>query len=118
MSYLLASQSIRRPNSMTEDNNTQVAQARTLNGTINRDYFGNNKRVWKLEYRNILKADYDIINAIYQSYLSAGSPQTWQITETNYTVSQTTAHVDLLSRGFSVQGSLYLSDFTLILTEA
>jgi hypothetical protein len=118
MSYLLASTSIRSPNTMTEENSTQVTQIRTLSGAINRDYFGSNKRVWKLEYKNLQKADYDTINAIYRSYLATGTPVAWQITETNYAVSATTVHVDFLARGFSARGSGYLSDITLILTEA
>jgi hypothetical protein len=118
MSYLLASTSIRSPNMMTENNGTQMTQIRTLSGAINRDYFGSNKRIWKLEYRNLQKADYDIINAIYQAYLSTGTPVAWQVTETNYTVSATTVHVDFLARAFSAKGSGYLSDITLILTEA
>jgi hypothetical protein len=118
MSYLLAATSIRSPNTMSEDNTTQVTQIRTLSGAINRDYFGSNKRIWKLEYKNLQKADYDTLNTIYQAYLLSGTPVAWQITETNYAVAATTVHVDLLSRDFSAKGSGYLSDITLILTEA
>jgi hypothetical protein len=61
MSYLLSSTTIRSPLSIDESNSTQVAQNRTLAGTVTRDYFGSNKRVWTLEYRNTKKADYDTI---------------------------------------------------------
>lgn len=118
MSYILASTTIRRPNGMTEDNSTQVTENRTLSGAVKRDYFGSNKRRWTLDYKNAAKSDYDTINTIYQSYLSTGNPQTFQITEANYTIGSTNVHVDLLSRGFGTKGSSYLSDFTLILTEA
>jgi hypothetical protein len=118
MSYLLSSTSIRSPLSIDESNSTQVAQNRTLAGTVTRDYFGSNKRVWTLEYRNTKKADYDTINTIYTAYLASGTAVTWSSTETNYTISSTSVHVDLQVRKFSMSGSDYISDFTLILTEA
>lgn len=118
MAYVLAGVSIRRPVSMEETNSTQVAQNRVLSGAVTRDYFGSNKKIWVLDYENTQKSDYDTINGIYQSYLSTGTTQTWQVTETNYTISSTRVHVDLLQRGFRVSGSDYISDFSLILTEA
>lgn len=118
MSYVLNGTTIRSPNEMQENNSTQVAQQRTLSGAVNRDYFGSNKRIWTLAYRTAKKADYDTINTIYQAYLSTGTAVSWQVTETNYTVSSTTVHVDLVERGFSILGESYLSDFDLILTEA
>ena len=118
MSFILASTTIRRPKSMNVSNDTQSAQNRTLGGSITRDYFGSNKRVWTLEYENTTKTDFDTINTIYLSYLSTGTAQTWSVTETNYTISSTNVHVDLISRNFSVGGEDYISDFTLTLTEA
>lgn len=118
MSFLLDATTIRKPQTMTERNSTQVAQHRTLAGSVTRDYFGSNKRVWVLQYRNTKKADYDTIKTIYQSYLSSGTAQAWQVTETNYTISATTVHIDLVERDFSVGGTDYISDFDLILTEA
>lgn len=117
MAFLLDGTSIRNPYEISESNSTQVAQNRTLSGSITRDYFGSNKRVWILSYRITKKTDYDTINTIYQSYLSTGTAKTWEITETNYTVSQTTVHVDIRQRDFTVRGSDYISDFDLILTE-
>ena len=117
MAYLLSSTEIRKPVSMEESNSTQMAQNRTLDGSITRDYFGSNKKVWRLDYENTKKSDYDVINTIYQAYLSSGTPVTWQVTETNYTLSATNVHVDLERRSFSVGGESYISDFTLILTE-
>ena len=118
MSFLLASTAIRVPLTIEESNSTQVAQQRTLSGRVNRDYFGSNKRVWNLEYKNTNPTAFTVINNIYQTYLSTGTAQTWQVTETNYTVSATTVHIDLQVRQFGVRGSSYISDFTLILTEA
>jgi hypothetical protein len=118
MAYLLAGTSIRSPAQLKETNSTQMAQQRVLSGAISRDYFGSNKRVWVLDYTNTKKADYDTINTIYLSYLSTATAQSWQITETNYAVSATTVHVDLQERGFSAKGTDYISDFSLILTEA
>lgn len=118
MSYILDGVAIKGPHRMEEMNSTQVAQQRTLAGSINRDYFGSNKRVWALDYTNIKKADYDTINTIYQSYLTLGTAKSWSTTETNYTVAATTVHVDLQVRRFSQQGVDYISDFTLTLTEA
>lgn len=118
MSYILDSNTIRRPKTLREENSTQAAQNRTLKGTITRDLFGSNKRIWILSYENITKAEYNLINSIYQSYLSTGNPKSFQVTETNYTISSVNVHVDLLTRQFRVGGTDYISDFTLILTEA
>lgn len=118
MAYILDSTSIRSPHEFTETNSTLVAQQRALSGRVGRDYFGSNKRVWILNYHITKKADYDEIKAIYDSYLSTATGKTWQVTETNYTISATTVHVDLQERGFSIKGNDYLSEFTLILTEA
>lgn len=118
MAYILNGSEIRAPMSFNESNNTQYAQNRTLDGSKNRDYFGSNKKVWTLEYRNVKKSSYDTIKAIYDSYLSTGNTKSWQVTETNYTVASTQVHIDLAERGFNVKGTSYISDFTLILTEA
>lgn len=118
MSYILSGTTIRNPQSLDEENSTQVAQNRTLQGTVTRDLFGSNKRVWTLNYENVKVADYDAIKAIYDSYLSNGTPKTFQVTETNYTVASTNVHVDLKLRAFRVRGVDYISNFTLILTEA
>lgn len=116
--YILSATTIRNPHEITEQSTTQVAQQRTLSGRIGRDYFGSTNRVWNLVYKNVLKADYDTIKTIYDAYLATANAVSWEITETNYTVSSTTVHVDLIERQFRVKGDLYLSDFNLILTEA
>ena len=118
MPYILAGSTIRAPHEISESNSTQVAQNRTLSGSVTRDYFGSNKRVWMLEYRNVQLADYTTLKAIYDSYLANAVAKTWEITETNYTVAQTNVHLDLREREFRVRGQDYLSDYTLILTEA
>lgn len=121
MSWLLSGTSIRKPNSMSEENSTQVAQNRTLGGSINRDYFGSNKNVFTLTYQNVNYSDWLTIRTIYLSYLSLKTAKTWQITDTNYNgaaSSSLNVHVDMLTRDFNVPGSTYLSDFVLILTEA
>lgn len=118
MAYTLNSTDIKRPSSMREDNSSQFAQNRSLDGSITRDYFGSNKREWTLSYQNTTKTDFDTINTIYNSYLSTGNTVTWEITETNYTVSEVNVHVDLVTRDFRVGGSSYITEFNLILTEA
>ena len=118
MSYVLSSTTIKRPTSLDEDNDTQSAQNRALDGSINRDYFGSNKKIWILRYRNTKKSDYDAIKTIYDAYLASGDAVTWEVTETNYTIAETNVHVDLKARSFSVGGEDYISDFDLILTEA
>lgn len=117
MGYVLDGTTLRAPFEMAESNSTQYAQNRTLDGTISRDYFGSNKRVWTLSYRTTKKADYDTIRTIYDSYLANAVAKTFQVTETNYTISSTNVHVDLVERGFSIRGLEYLSDFDLVLTE-
>lgn len=118
MAFVLSGTTIRAPYEVKETNSTQVAQNRTLSGAVSRDYFGSNKRVWELVYKNVKITDYATIKTIYDSYLSTGSTKTWAVTETNYTVASTNVHVDLQERDFNVRGSSYISDFTLILTEA
>lgn len=121
MSFILAGSIVRSPMSFTEDNSTQVAQNRSLGGSIVRDYFGSNKTIGTYEYQNAQPSEFNAINTVYQTYLSTGTTQSWQITEANYNGVFSTAqnvHIDLLHRGFSVRGSSYLSDFTLILTQA
>lgn len=120
MSFLLGGSPIRKPNSMQEDNSTQVAQNRTLGGNINRDYFGSNKRVFTLNYDNVNYSDWLTISNIYQAFLSDKTARSFQITDTNYNGAASSAlncHVDLLTRGFTIPGSTYLSSFVLILTE-
>lgn len=118
MSYLLNGSAIRAPHTFDEENSTMTAQNRVLSGSVTRDLFGSNKKVWTLEYENTKKADFDTINTIYQSYLTTGTAQSWSVTETNYAVAATTVHVDLRQRAFRIRGLDYLSDFTLTLTEA
>lgn len=117
MAYLLDGSTIRRPTSIREENSTQLAQHRTLDGSIKRDYFGDNKREWILEYENTNPTDYATIKTIYDSHLSTGAAKTWEITETNYDVNSTTVHIDLKVRDFQIKGESYISSFTLILTE-
>lgn len=118
MGYTLAGSSIRPPTTFDESNSSQYAQQRTLSGAINRDYIGSNKRVWTLNYSNVQITEFNVIKAIYTAYLATGTAVAWIVDETNYTVSSTTVHVDLVQRQFRIRGSDYLSDFTLTLTEA
>lgn len=119
MAFILAGTTLPKgPYTIQESNSTLVAQQRTLSGAVNRDYFGSNKRIWTLEYKNTSATIYTTIKTIYTNYLTAGTAVSWSSTETNYTISSTSVHVDLQVRNFSVRGSSYISDFTLILTEA
>lgn len=118
MSYVLGGSTIRPPKSMEEANNTQYAQKKTLSGTVGRDYFGSNKRIWVLHFENCTKTDYDTINAVYQTYLTTGVARTFVVTETNYAISSTNVHLDLNKRGFTIPGLDYISTFDVILTEA
>lgn len=118
MSFILDSTTIRRPSSIDEHNSSQSVQHRTLDGSISRDYFGSNKRIWTLTFQNVNATDYGTIRTIYLDYLSSEATKSWEVTETNYTVAETEVHVDLQERGFRVKGTDYLSDFDLILTEA
>ena len=118
MAWILSGTNIKAPQELAETNSTQMAQVRTLSGAIARDYFGSNKRVWEMTYSTVSKANYDVIKAIYDTYLTTGTAVSWSVTETNYAVSSTTVHIDLQERSFSYKGDGYLSDFTLTLTEA
>ena len=118
MAYTLNASEIRAPHEINESNNSQVAVQRTLNGSINRDYFGDNKRFWLLSYRNVTKTDYDTIKAFHTTYLSTGTTVAFASDETNYTIASTQCHIDINERGFTIRGATYISDFDVILTEA
>lgn len=117
MAYLLDGTTIRSPHEIEEVNDKQVAQNRTLDGSINRDFFGSRKRTWRLIYRNTKAADYAAIKTIYDAYQVDATTKTFESTEPNYTISSTLVHIDLLERAFRIRGTDYLSDFDLILTE-
>lgn len=118
MAYTLSGTDLRAPTNFSEQQDSLMAQQRTLDGNKHRDYFGTLKRIWVLNYDNVNATDYATIYTLFQSYISADTPLTWQVTESNYIVSATTVHVDLRERQFNVKGSDYLSSFTLVLTEA
>lgn len=117
MGYFLNGTQIRRPSGIKEANSTQSATNRVLSGNVTKDFFGSNKRIWIFDYQNLNATDYATINAIYQAYLSAGSPVSFSSTETNYPITAN-VHVEFLERDFSIPGSSYISNNTLTLTEA
>lgn len=116
--YTLNGTQIKAPKLMQENNNTQYAANRTLSGNNTRDYFGSNKRVWTLQFSNLTATDYATINTLYQTYLANESPMAFVVSEGNYVVTSTNVHIDFPDRTFSIGGTTYLSDCTLILTEA
>lgn len=118
MAYLLDSTTIRNPINIQEQTVDQYAEQKALSGSVNRDYFGSTKRIWIFDYANTKPVDYTTIKTIVDSYKSTGATKTFESTETNYTVSSTLVHLDVVKRQFSVRGTTYISDFTLIMTEA
>ncbi len=118
MSYLLDSTAIRNPRNIEESTIDQYAQQKTLSGAIRRDYFGATKRIWAYDFTNTKPADYAVIKAIVDSYKSTGSTKTFEVTEANYIIAETLVHLDLVRRTFTIGGDSYISDFSLILTEA
>jgi len=118
MPYYIDDQLIRSPSNLSEDNNIQYAQNRTLDGTVTRDYFGDIKRVWTLNFETVNKDDYFTIRAIYNDYLTNQNAIHFEITEDNYTILQTSVFMDIPTRSFGIKGTDYLSDFTVTLTEA
>ncbi len=117
MSYTLGGVAIKAPQTMTENNNTQIAQVRTIAGSVRRDLFGANKRVWVMNYSNMTQADYALLNTQYQLYLANGSTQAFVVTEANYSITAN-VHIDLPTRAFNTQGTDYISDFAMTLVEA
>lgn len=118
MAYLLDSTTIRRPMNVEETTVDQFAQQKTLSGAVARDYFGDTKRIWALDYANTQDGEYQTIKTIVDAYKSTNTTKSFEITETNYTIASTLCHLDLTRRRFSVGGTDYISDFTLIITEA
>ena len=115
--YTLNAATIRRPNEMNEERVDQCAEHRMLDNSVTRDYMGDHKRIWKLNYKDVPVSDFNTINIEYTSYIANGTPVTFACTDTNYSVSGS-VHVSLEERGFSVKGESYLCSFDLILTEA
>lgn len=118
MSYLLDGAAIRAPHNIEELTDDIFVQHTTLDNTRSRDYMGTTKRRWALDYINTKPSDYDTIKTIWDSYKANAQAKTFQSTETNYTIASTNVHIDLTQRTFSVGGDTYISDFTLVLTEA
>lgn len=117
IAYILNGITIPMPHHISEENGTQYVQHRVIEGDINRDFFGNNKRVWTLQYRNSKKTNYDVIKSIYDHYLTSGQFATWEIQGDNYSVSETNVHIELPERHFSTAGRSYISDYELTLLE-
>lgn len=117
ITFILGGNSIRRPHEMEDSHSTQYAENRVLDGDINRDFFGDDKRVWQLVYRNATPDEYQQIKAAYANYLATNDPATWEVTGVYYTVDETLVHIDLIDRGFTASGTHYLSNFMLVLTE-
>lgn len=116
--FILDGTQLKRPTKLSESDTDQYAQVRTLANTIGRDYFGAlGKRVWTLDYVTTTPSDYAVAKAIRDSFRSTATPKTWQVTEANYTVASVLVLIDLVQRKFSVGGTTYLSDYSLILTE-
>lgn len=118
MAYLLDGTTIRNPLNIEETTVDMYAQQKTLSGAVGRDYFGSTKRVWMLDFINTKPADYTTIKTIVDAYKSTVTTKTFQSTEANYLIASTACHLDLTKRRFSASGTTYISDFTLILTEA
>lgn len=121
MAFILAGTTIRRPISIDEKKLERFNQVQTLDGKIHRDYYNSlvgTKRVWTLTYENASATEYNDINTIYNTYKTTDTVQTWEVTDTNYTVASTNVHIDLVDRSFSTPGSDFISSFQLILTEA
>lgn len=118
MAYLLDSTTIRNPMNIEELTNDLFAQHITLNNAVGRDYFGDTKRVWALDYINTQPSEYNTIKTISDAYKSSVSTKSFQSTEANYLIAETFVHIDLVRRKFTVGGTDYISDFTLILTES
>lgn len=114
--YILGGTNIKRPTDIVESNSTIYVQQRTLDGQFNRDFFGDNKRVWVLSYDYLTKDDYDTIKAIHTTHLSTSSGVSFSINDTNYTVSATVL-VDINEREFVMRGESYITSIDLILTE-
>lgn len=117
MSYLLDATTIRRPMNIEELTVDQYAQQKALSGAVGRDYFGSTKRIWALDYVNTQPIEYQTIKTIVDDYKSTGTAKNFESTESNYLIASTDCHLDLTKRNFSVGGTDYISDFTLIITE-
>lgn len=118
MAFLLDGTTIRNPINLEEQTVDQYAEQRVLTNGVGRDYFGTTKRIWILDFSNTKPVDYTTIKTIVDAYKTTVTTKTFQSTETNYTIASTRCHLDLIRRKFSVGGTTYLSDFSLVLTEA
>jgi hypothetical protein len=121
MAYVLGGVEIRNPMGVSEKKIERFSQVQTLDGRIHRDYYNSlvgTKHIWTLEYENATAAEYSAIKTIYDTYKNTDTVQTWEVTESNFTVAETNVHIDLIERKFSTPGTDYLASFQLILTES
>ena len=95
----------------------QYSEIQALTGTVSRDYFGNEKKVYILEYKDCSAEDYTTIETQYNAYLTSNSVVAFVCTDTNNTISAD-VHVDLKPQKYRQGGESYPSDFELILKEA
>lgn len=95
---------------------SQFAENKTLDGSVNRDYFGDDKNVWELHYDLINNDDYSTILSIYDDYINVGT-RYFETTGEAITIG-TLVHVQVNQRSFNVGGSQYLAGFVLTLIEA
>lgn len=115
MSYLLGGTEIRRPTSMSVSRSSQYAQHRTLDGSISRDHFGDDKLIFELEYENIKPSEYTTLLTVYDDYVTNGLRFFDTTGET--VVYGTLVHVEIIPREFNIRGTSYISSTTLVLTE-
>lgn len=118
MSYILDGTVIRNPMNIEDQTIDQYAQNKALDATVRRDYFGDTKRIWVLDYVNAQPSEYAVIKTIVDAYKSTVQTKTFESTEGNYVISSRLCHLDLVKRRFNVGGSDYISDFSLVITEA
>lgn len=112
MSYILNGTTLPNPKSF---NRRQVETGQTiqlLDGTTKKDVT-NRKEQYLLGFKFLTQAQVAVILGIYDALTTV----TFQVTETNLTIAETTVHMELRDRQYNTSGGEYREDFTLILTE-
>jgi hypothetical protein len=112
MAYILDGTTIKSPRALREAPLNIETEHQTISGDTKKDITARKMR-YILFYENILKTDADTIFSIYDQKAVV----TFQVTDTNKTISSRNVHVDVSGREYATLGTSYLVTFNLILTE-
>lgn len=112
MSYKLDGTTLPTPKSFFREQIEQSGTIVTLNGYTKKD-ITNRKERFTLGFEMLTQAQVSTILTIWGDQTT----KTFEVDESNLTVSPTTVHIDIKDRSYNTKGEDYREDLKLILTE-